>query len=125
MGLFGGLLGHGTEVDAAKLAQRLDGVLLDNEQVHVAFKVIRDLFVFTSARLILIDVQGIRGKKVSYLTIPYRAITRFSVETAGTFDLEAELKVWISGSDKPIERTLTKGTDIRGLQRALAWGVLK
>lgn len=124
MGLLDGILGHGTQVDGEKLAKRLNGVLIDEEEVHLAFKVIRDFFVFTNKRLILVDVQGVTGSKVDYQSIPYRAIVRFSVETAGTFDLDAELKVWVSGSPTPIEKTLKKGTDVRGIQRALAAAVL-
>lgn len=125
MGLLDGLLGHGSTVDPEKLAQRLDGVLIDGENVRLAYKVIRDFFVFTERRLILVDIQGITGSKVDYTSIPYRAIVRFSVETAGTFDLDSELKVWVSGSAQPIQKTLKKGTNVRGIQRALAEGVLR
>jgi hypothetical protein len=100
------------------------GILLPGEQAQLAFKIIRDFFVFTDRRFILVDIQGITGRKVDYLSIPYRSITRFSLETAGTFDLDAELKLWVSGEPKPIERTLSKHTDIKGIQRALAAGVL-
>ncbi|MBO3761218.1 PH domain-containing protein [Ciceribacter sp. L1K22] len=124
MGLFDGLLGHGSSVDPADLAKRLDGVLIDGERAELAYRVIRDFFVFTQWRLILVDIQGMTGSKVDYLSIPYRAVTRFSVETAGTFDLDSELKVWVSGSNEPIQRTLKKGADVRGIQRALATGVL-
>ncbi len=58
MGLFDGLLGHGSSVDPSDLAKRLDGVLSEGERVSLAFRVIRDVFVFTDKRLILIDVQG-------------------------------------------------------------------
>ncbi|MFN3635657.1 MAG: PH domain-containing protein, partial [Rhizobium rhizophilum] len=47
MGLFDGILGHGSSVDPGDLAKRLDGVLIDGEQVGLTFKVIRDVFVFT------------------------------------------------------------------------------
>lgn len=120
MGFFDGLLGHGSKIDGGKLATRLDGVLIDNETAQIAFKIIREFFVFTEYRLILVDVQGLTGSKVEYLSIPYRSIIRFSVETAGTFDLDAELKVWVSGDSVPIQKTLKKGTDVRGIQRALA-----
>ncbi|MGO7154760.1 PH domain-containing protein [Rhizobium leguminosarum] len=123
MGLFDGLLGHGSKVDPAELRKRLDGVLIDGEDAQLAYKVIRDFFVFTQWRLILVDVQGFTGSKVDYMSVPYKAITRFSVETAGTFDLDTELKVWVSGTATPIERTLKKGTDVRGIQRALATGI--
>ncbi|HEV7319329.1 MAG TPA: PH domain-containing protein [Ensifer sp.] len=125
MGLLDGLLGHGSTVDPADLNRRLDGVLIEGEQAQLAFKVIRDFFVFTQYRVILVDVQGMTGSKVDYVSIPYRAITRFSVETAGTFDMDSELKIWVSGSSAPIGKTLKKGTDVRGIQRALATAVLR
>ena len=123
MGFFDGLLGHGTEVDSAKLSSRLDGVLIDGETAQISFKVLGDFFVFTDYRLILVDIQGVTGKKVEYVSIPYRSITRFSVETAGTFDLDAELKIWVSGDSIPIQKTLKKGTDVRGIQRAIATAI--
>jgi hypothetical protein len=125
VGLFDGILGHGTTVDPRELEKRLSGVLIDGEQPQLAFKLIRDFFVFTQHRVILVDIQGITGSKVDYMSIPYKAVTRFSVETAGTFDLDAELKIWVSGSSQPITKTLKKGTDVRGIQRALATGILR
>nr|WP_325262953.1 PH domain-containing protein [uncultured Rhizobium sp.] len=125
MGLFDGFLGHGSTVDPADLNKRLDGVLIDGEQPQLAFKLIRDFFVFTQYRVIMVDIQGMTGSKVDYMSIPYRSITRFSVETAGTFDLDSELKIWVSGSDSPIAKTLKKGTDVRGIQRALATGIFR
>lgn len=125
MGLLDGLLGHGAAVDAASLERRLEGILIEGESIRLAFRIIRDLFVFTERRVILVDVQGMTGSKVEFQSIPYRAIVRFSAETAGTFDLDAELKIWVSGAAQPIERTLKKGADVRGIQRALAEGVLR
>lgn len=125
MGLLDGLFGHGSAVDAASLRDRLDGVLIEGESVRLAFRIIRDLFVFTERRLILVDVQGVTGSKIEFTSVPYRAVVRFSVETAGTFDLDAELKIWVSGTGEPLTRTLKKGTDVRGIQRALAESVLR
>ena len=125
MGLFDGLLGHGSTVDPADINKRLDGVLIGGEQPQLAFKLIRDFFVFTQYRVILVDIQGMTGSTVNYTSIPYRAITRFSVETAGTFDMDSELKIWVSGTSEPISKTLKKGTDVRGIQRALATGLFR
>ena len=96
MGLFSGLLGNASQLSNDKIEQELEHVLLDNEQVEMAFSLVRDLIVFTEYRLILVDKQGVTGKKVSYKSIPYRSISRFTVETSGHFDLDAELKIWIS-----------------------------
>lgn len=123
MGIISGLLGHGGEVDPADLRKKLAGVLLDGEEASVAFKVIRDFVVFTQHRIIIVNVQGVTGSKVEYMSLPYRAVTRFSVETAGTFDLDCELKIWVSGTSEPFSKTLRKGSDVRGIQRALAAGI--
>ena len=124
MGILDTLMGHGSEVAAKEVAGRLEGVLLPDETAKLAFRLFRDFFAFTEKRLIIVEIQGVTGRKVEYLTIPYRSITRYSLETAGTFDMDAELKIWLSGNSTPIERTLGKGTDIAGIQLALAAGVL-
>ena len=87
----------------------------------MAFKLLRDVYIFTSKRLILVDKQGLTGKKVEMLSIPYRAISRFSVETAGHFDLDAELKIWISSGVEPaISKTFDGTIDVYAVQRLLA-----
>ena len=120
MGFLDGLLGHGSDLGPREVDEQMAGLLVEGEAVRVAFKVIRDLFVFTDRRLILVDRQGLTGRKVSYLTVPYRAITSFAVETAGTFDLDSELKIWVSGRPDPIERTRGRGANVLGIQQAIA-----
>lgn len=86
---------------------------------------IRDTFVFTNKRLILVDVQGVMGKKQEYKSINYKSISRFSVETAGTFDLEAELKIWISSEAEPsIKKQFNKSVNVYEVQKVLAHHVL-
>ncbi|EDQ00927.1 PH domain-containing protein [Shewanella benthica] len=120
MGLLDSLLGNASEVNLEELADELGPILADNEELHLAYKLIRDMFVFTNKRLILIDKQGLTGKKVSYHSIPYKAITHFEVETAGRFDMDSELKLWISGQDQPLVKELKKGTDVIGIQKTIA-----
>ncbi len=120
MGLIGKLLGHASDLTPEQARQELDGILLPDEPVQVAFKVVRDLFVFTDRRLILVDRQGLTGRKVEYLVVPYRAITSYSIENAGTFDMDSELRLWISGRQEPIQKTLKSGANIRGIQAAVA-----
>jgi Bacterial PH domain len=120
VGLLSSLLGHASDLTPEQTRKDLDGILLPEESVEVAFKVIRDLMVFTDRRLILVDKQGITTRKVSYLVVPYRAITSYSIETAGTLDLESELKIWTSGRTDPIQKTLSRGANIRGIQAAIA-----
>ncbi|GJD74314.1 MULTISPECIES: PH domain-containing protein [Methylobacterium] len=120
MGFLDGLLGHGSDLTPAEVNEQLTGILTQGESVQVAFRILRDLIVFTDRRLILVDKQGLTGRKVSYMTVPYRAITSFSVETAGSFDLDSELAIWVSGRAEPIRKTLKRGANILAIQQAIA-----
>lgn len=120
MGWLSGLLGNAAETDVTDVEQDLEKVLAPGENVERAFQLIRDLLIFTRTRLILVDKQGITAKKTEFHSIPYRAITHFSVETAGHFDLESELKIWITSYPEPMTRTFTRGGAILEVQQALA-----
>lgn len=113
-----GLL-NATPVDPHELIDKHREALTDGETVYFAYKTIRDYIVFTSWRVLSINVQGLTGSKREYLTVPYRSITAFSVESAGTFDLDAEVTIYLSGHD-PIEFKIGRNSDVRGLQGLLA-----
>ena len=125
MGLLSGLMGNASEVDAAKLQTEFAQVLTEGERIEKAFQLIRDMFVFTDKRLIFVNRQGLTGSKVEYQSIPYRSITRFSIETAGTFDLEAELKIWLTGNPTPVQLQFNKKLSIYAVQSVLASYVLR
>ncbi|EGV19093.1 PH domain-containing protein [Thiocapsa marina] len=93
---------------------------MNGEQIEHAYRLVRDAVLFTNRRPILIDKQGLFGKKVEYLSIPYKSVVRFSVESAGHFDLEAELKLWTSGMSNPIQKTFGKAVNIYEVQGLLA-----
>lgn len=99
-------------------AKRYEAALLDGEAVLAEYKTVRDCLVLTSKRIMSIDVQGITGKKVEIFSLPYAKITAYSVETAGTFDLDAEFKVWASGLGM-MEFKFIKGTDIAKVNNIL------
>ncbi|MGI9047521.1 MAG: PH domain-containing protein [Burkholderiales bacterium] len=124
MGLLDGLLGNASKIDAAKIQSEFSQILAPSEQVEHAYQLIRDYFVFTNRRLVLVDKQGITGSKVEYHSIPYRSITHFSIETAGHFDLDAELKIWISSNPVPIQKQFNKKLSIYEVQSVLASYVL-
>lgn len=125
MSLLDGLLGNASEKDAIQTQKEYQFIFIPDEKVEAAFVVVRDLFMFTNLRFILVDKQGVTGKKVEYKSIPYKSIRYFSVETAGRFDRDAELKIWASSDHSPtIDKQLRKGIDIVGLQKTLAHYVL-
>lgn len=124
-GVFDALLGNASQMPRGDAAKEVAHLLVPGEQIELAYKMIRDLFVFTDRRLILIDKQGMTGRKVECHSIPYRSIIHFSVETAGTFDRDAELKIYVSGRVAPIERQFRKGgANIFDVQRAIAMAVI-
>jgi hypothetical protein len=125
VGFLDGLMGNASEVNAAEVQREFGRVLAPAEQIEKAYKLIRDMFIFTNKRLILVDKQGLTGKKVEYHSIPYKSITHFSIETAGNFDLDAELKIWISGNALPLQKQFNKNLNIYELQSVLAEYVLK
>ncbi len=125
MGLLNGILGHAGEVSIEKLQEEFQPILVDGEELEKAFKVIRDMWVFTNKRLILVDKQGVTGKKVEYQTIPYHSIVRFSKESTGLFDLDAELKIWLTGTSEPIVKEFSKKTNVNEVYQLISKYLLK
>ncbi len=124
MGLLDGMMGNASEIEVSKIQEDFSQVLSEGERIEKAYRLIRDLFVFTDKRLILVDKQGLTGNKVEYHSLPYKSITHFSVETAGHFDLDAELKIWISGNPMPLQKQFNKNLNIYEVQSVLAGYVL-
>lgn len=125
MGLFSSLLGNAGAVSQQDLERDYSQLLTENEAIEIGFKLVRDTFIFTNKRLILVDKQGLTGRKVEYLSVGYKSISRFSVETAGSFDLEAELKIWISSEQNPsIQKKFNKSVNVYDVQKVLAQHVL-
>jgi Bacterial PH domain len=124
MGLLSGLFGHSSRADVGNLQQEFEPLLAEGEELVAAYRVLRDMIVFTTKRLILVNKQGVTGSKAEYLTIPYERIIRFSKESAGILDLEAELKIWIVGQKEPIQRTFTRNDNVNEVYQLLSRAVL-
>lgn len=124
MGIMNTIFGNVSEIDAEELKKEYGGLLCEGERIEKAYKLIRDKWVFTNKRLIIQNTQGVTGKKREYLSIPYRSVEHFSIETAGTFDADAEMKIWIKGCDTPLEQQFGRNSNIMEIQRVLAQYVL-
>lgn len=125
MGLLDGIMGNASKIDAKKIQEEFGQLLAPGETVQQAYQLIRDYFVFTDRRLVLVDKQGFTGTKVEYHSVPYRSITHFSIETAGHFDMDAELKIWVTGQMAPIQKQFNKKLSIYEVQSVLANHILK
>ncbi|MFY8297179.1 PH domain-containing protein [Pseudoalteromonas sp. SS15] len=120
MGLLSGLLGNASEADSGKTEELLADSLIEGEVIEKAYQVIRDMFVFTNKRLILVDKQGVTGSKMEILTISYNKITKFSKESAGHFDMDAELKLWIGSETEPLVKEFKAGDNINEVYRIIS-----
>ncbi|WP_105168055.1 PH domain-containing protein [Pseudoalteromonas sp. T1lg23B] len=120
MGLLSGILGNASEVDHDKLDALLKDTLIEGEHIEKAYQVIRDMFVFSNKRLLLVDKQGVTGSKVEIVSIPYSKITKFSKESAGHFDLDSELKIWVGSDPTPICKEFKAGDNINEVYRIIS-----
>jgi len=125
MSLISKILGNASESSIEDLSIKYGKLLSDSEKIELGFSLFRDVFMFTSKRLIIVEIQGLTGRKMAYISLPYKNISRFSLETAGTFDLDAELKIWISSAELPsVSKKFNKSIDIYAVQRYLAEKVM-
>ncbi|PZQ60104.1 MAG: PH domain-containing protein [Sphingomonas taxi] len=119
MGLF-----SSHEVEPAEVREKFGHALLEGEEVLAAFRSIRDTAFLADLRFVIVDVQGLTGAKVSFQSVPYRSITRFAVESAGSFDLDSDLNIWVSGNPAPLTLKISRAADPAAIQRLLARLVL-
>ncbi len=125
MGLFNAIMGNVSETDIQAIYKVYEPLLCEGEEIERAFAHIRDKWVFTNKRLIIQNTQGVTGKKKEFFSVPYHSVECFSVETAGTLDEDAELKIWVKGMNDPIEVNFGGGNIILEVQRLFAKHVLK
>lgn len=75
-------------------------LLISGEEIISSYKTIRDFVVFTTKRVIAVNLQGITGTKKDFTSLPYSKVQAYSVETSGTFDLDSELEMYFSALGK-------------------------
>ena len=122
MSLLHNLMGNASET--TEIHQEVKNSLIQDEQVLKSYQLVRDEIIFTNKRLILLDKQGLTGKKIDVLSVPYKQITRFAKECAGTFDLDEELKIWIGSHAIPETFKFKKGTNLDEVYQILSGAVL-
>lgn len=125
MGLFSSDSKNSATAEARRFHTDYGQLLIDGEIIEAGFVVARDTLLFTNKRLIVVEIQGISGRQLEYLSIPYGSIVKFSVQTGSSFDLNAELKLWIGNETVPMEKRFTSELNVYEVQKILAGRVLK
>lgn len=88
------------EIPVENIRPEVTMFLTPGENILQAFQTVRDQVIFTSKRILTVNVQGLTGKKISYLSYPYSKVQYFGVETAGMLDIDSELVLAFSNGAK-------------------------
>lgn len=117
-----GFLAKPKAVNNSTFANVIEPLLTTGETITHSFKSNRDGIIFTTKRIICMNVQGITGKKVDYSSLPFNKIQAFSIETAG-YGFDSELELWFSGLGK-VKFEFSPDTDVISLCRLISEIVL-
>lgn len=94
-------------------------LLVPGEEIVAPFKTIRDQVIFTNKRVFVVNVQGITGKKVAYMSYPYSKVQFYGIETAGLLDIDSELVLHFS-SGAALTFDFRASVDIRKISRIIS-----
>ena len=97
----------------------IQGFMTDGEAIIGSYQSVRDGVVFTNKRIVTINSQGLTGKKKDFTSIPYSKIQTFSLETAGFFDLDAELEIYVSAIGK-LKFEFKGSTDVKEICKIIS-----
>ena len=112
-----------TLVKECPIPDDVNDLLVDGEKAVAAYKTARDSAIFTNKRLIVRDVQGLRGKKIEIYSLPYSSIVMWSSENAGgMLDFNAEIELWTKAGN--VKVNLNKGIDVRRFDKLIAAALL-
>lgn len=114
---------HLSPIDVNHVAGQIQPLLVEGEQLYLAFQGTRDYIVFTDKRIIAVNIHGLTGKKKHFTSLPYAKVLAFAIETAGMIDLDAELEVWFSELGR-VKFEFRGRTDVAYLSRLVGTFVL-
>ena len=104
-------------------ASSIQPLMVPGEQIISEYTALRDYIIFTTKRIIAVNVQGMTGKKKDFTTLPYSKIQAFSIETAGVLDLDSELEIYFSGLGK-VKFEIAGSNDIAEIGRIISEKIL-
>ena len=111
------------EIKIEKVRSEVLDFFVAGEEIVSAFETIRDQVVFTNKRILVVNVQGITGKKRAYLSYPYSKIQYFGIETAGVLDIDSEL-ILAFNDGSTLSFDFKTNVDIVGISRTISEYVL-
>ena len=93
MGLFDNLLGNASKANLDDIRQDYAKLLANGESIQQAYEIFSRFYLFLPTNALSLWINKVlQAKKHNIILYPYKSIRHFSIETAGHFDLDAELK---------------------------------
>ena len=111
-----------TFFEEIKPNKKIMEILINGEEVILAYKTLRDIAAITNKRIIVADTQGITGVKVEILSIPFKSIEMYSTENAGIIDFNAEVKLFTKIGNFKLK--LGRNVDVRKIDRVISSVIL-
>ena len=102
------------EIAQKQVKSEVNNMLVTGENIIQCFQTVRDQVVFTDKRVIVVNVQGITGKKMSYFSYPYSKVLYFGIETAGVLDIDSEL-IMTFANGTVLQFDFRSKVDIKGI----------
>ena len=111
------------EVEKNMFDATVTAFYVNGEETIACYKAVRDYIVFTNKRMIVVDVQGLTGKKREFSIFPYSKLQAFSVETAGVIDIDTDVDLVFAGLGT-VHLEFSIGTDVARLLRLVSAYIL-
>jgi len=111
------------EVERNLFDDTVTGFYVNGEETMACYKAVRDHIIFTNKRMIVVNVQGLVGKRREFSIFPYSKLQAFSVETAGVIDIDTDVDLVYAGLGT-VHLEFSLGTDVAKLLRLISAYVL-
>lgn len=77
-------------VGVSDFCSEVSGLLVQNEEVIAAFMTAGEQIVFTSKRIVIIEMQGGPGKRNSFTSLPYSKVQFFTIQSLGFREMHSD-----------------------------------
>lgn len=110
-------------IDIKDVRPEVNKLMINEENIILAFQTIRDQVIFTNHRIFVVNVKGVTGKKIAYFSYPYSKIQYYGIETAGLLDIDSELVVAFSNGEV-LKFDFKSNVDIKTISTMIAKYIL-
>ncbi len=110
------------DVDAVAAAEAAGATdhLLPGETVLAAFRATTTTILFTSRRILTVQLHVLLSERLETSSFSYKAIRQFSLIQGSAGESRSEMRIWIGADAQPLHLRANSGTDLAPLQRLLA-----